>query len=567
MDIGLKLLVFLLCSAASSASAATPELVLAGGSLNLCSSLSLARCSSETALPDGRLATHYGLDASRRALAEDPLLWGDRAVLLPSLRDALAAATTQLGDGPFDERALVDALRTACSECAEPLWERLLDAERATLLAALELPQLESGTRRREHVSLAASRERGGVEVLQAFVAAAARRSDGRPRVALVTASALDSFDPVDYYLDALQQAGADPFWWPVDAATASIVFGFGDCAALDEARRRELGMAGRAEVYPDHATTQHAWCSGPDAAQLPAGTHGVFFTGGDQWRLRRAFFDAADRPNAWLQALRDAFDAGRLAIGGTSAGTAVQSGAHMLSNGTARHALQHGTANAPPPLPGCRRAGLCAGIDEDAMTLWPAGGLGLAAPFLLDTHFSERAREWRLLRALGDLPAQRWAIGVDETSAIRIERVASGGFVVEAIGARGAWLFDAGSRRCGRIEATAAYIAPDLNWQVSEDGARLLDATRHASPAPGVVRDIQQGAMDEDPLGHGAVRAAAWRLARSNAASEAMLETSGARLWLQRGQDAPTWTAANGSVGIGTLRVVLEYADDRCRR
>jgi hypothetical protein len=486
-------------------------------------------------------------------------MWGDRVALLPALTRQLEAARARLGADPVDEAPLVDALRDACDDCGLPVWERLLDAERATVLAALELPQIDNGVRLHERVSLADSREPGGVEVLHAFVAAAARRSDGRPRIALVTASAIDSFDPVDYYLDALRQAGADPYWWPVDAATASIVFGDGDCSALEQARRRELGMPGRATIYPDHAAIQHAWCSIADASHLPAATHGVFFTGGDQWRLRRAFFDDNDRPNPWLQSLRAAFDRGELAIGGTSAGTAVQSGANMLSNGTPRHALQHGVRFVPPPPPGCTRAGLCAGVDEDAMTLWPAGGLGLAEPFLLDTHFSERVREWRLLRALADMPQQRWAIGVDETSAIRIER-AGGRFILEAIGARGGWLFEIESRRCGHVAGTASYLAPGRRWVVGPLAIEAMDA-----PSPVALTAAPPAAATAaDALAAGAVRAAAWQLARGSA-EEMALATDGAGLQLRRQSTTYAWLAANGTIGVAPLQVAMQFSDRGC--
>jgi hypothetical protein len=562
MTMRMKLLVFLLFGAASGAHAAAPELVLAGGSLHLCSSLAVSRCSSPTALPEGRGSSRYALDGERRTQAVDPLLWSGREHLLPILERQLDAAAQRLGISPVDEAVLVEALRGGCEDCGAAVWERLLDAERTTVLAALELPQIDDGVRRREHVSLADSREPGGVQVLHAFVAAAARRSAGRPRIALVTASALDSFDPVDYYLDALRQAGGDPYWWPVDAATASIVFGDGDCSALERARRRELGMPGRATIYPDHAATQHGWCGIPGASQLPAATHGVFFTGGDQWRLRRAFFDGHDRPNPWLQSLRDAFDRGELAIGGTSAGTAVQSGADMLSNGTPRHALQHGVRFVPPPPPGCTRAGLCAGVDEDAMTLWPGGGLGLAAPFLLDTHFSERGREWRLLRALAALPQQRWAIGVDETSAIRVERATDGSFILEAIGARGGWMFDIGLRHCGRVAGSANYLAPGVRWRLDESAFDPVDALPSAARV-----DPASTAQHIAALAPGAARAAAWRLASHDTAAVELLDAGDARLQLQRTRGTRTWQAAGGTSGVSGLEVVMQFTDEACAR
>jgi hypothetical protein len=221
---------------------------------------------------------------------------------------------------------------------------------------------------------------------------------------------------------------------------------------------------------------------------------------------------------------------------------------------------LQHGAVFAPPPPPGCGRAGLCGGIDEDQMTLWPAGGLGLAAPFLLDTHFSERTREWRLLRALAALPQQRWAIGVDETSAIRIERAADGGFIIEAIGARGGWLYDVGERACGQVAGTASYLAPGLRWQIGDTA--LLPADGAPSAAEFTIVAVDQAT---DALASGAVRAEAWRLATQQVAA-ATLAAHGARLELQRGPASRVWQAANGTLGVSGLRVALHFADGACR-
>jgi cyanophycinase len=539
--------------------AAAPELLLAGGSLGLCSSLSPRQCVDGTQFGDARSMPGYRFDAARIDIALDPLLWPGRdQAFLAGLSRQLAAMQRLLGDQLLDEHRFIAALQAGCSDCSEPVaWRRMDDHERASLLATFEEPQLGSdGIRLRERVDAQASRRRGGVQVVQRFVDAARARAGGAtPRIAFVTASALDSFDPVDFYTGLFREFGAEPLWWPVDAALAAAVFGDADCAALEPVRRRELGMPRRAELYPDLADAQRRWCERDDAADFPPGIHGVFFAGGDQWRLRRALVDANDQPNGWLRGLRAAFDDGRIVVGGTSAGSAVQSGPGMLSNGTPQHALAHAARFAPPPTPGCTRDNRCGGLDEDAMTLWRAGGLGLAGPLLVDTHFSERAREWRLLRALA-AAGQRWGVGVDEASAIVLRRVEHG-HELEAVGASGGWLFGIDSVECGRISARAAYLAPGVRIAIGERGMQWLDAAKGAA----VVNAVD---LPSDPFAPGAVRAQAWRLARGEV-DAAQLEAGPALLQLSRSAEARVWQAVGSAPGVFGLDLALSFTDAGC--
>lgn len=489
---------------AVAGAAAPPELLLAGGALNICSALSPRHCVDGTRFPTGRGESRYRLDAAGIAAATDPRLWvGAEEGRGDALAALLQAVQRRFGSGALDGRAMRAAMEAACRRGAaaiaclpSPLWSRLDEHERSAVLAALELPQVDTdGKRMMEQVSLAQGRDPAGAQILRAFVAAAALRGQERPTVAVVTASGFDSMDAVDYYLGVLRQAGAAPRWWPIDAAAAAVVFGHGDCSRLDAERIARLGVPGRARVYPDHATTQEAWCRSPQAGKFPDDLAGVFFAGGDQWRLRRALVDEREQPNAWLRGLREAFDAGRIVVGGTSAGSAVQSAAAMIGNGTSAHALEHGTRASAPPDPGCGRSGRCVGgLDEDAVTWWPAGGIGLAAPFVVDTHFSERSREWRLLALLAD-SGQRFGLGVDETSALRLRRQADGSLRIDALGAHGGWLFALQSMRCGDVSGQAHYLAPgvEAHWR---DGAFDLPpaVTSPPSAAPARVLPLAEG-------------------------------------------------------------------------
>lgn len=523
----LKVSVFIaFCLAHASHGEAAPqqEMVLAGGALQLCSSLSPGQC-KEHALPTfsaARTSSRYRIDAEGIALALDESLWRTSPQFVrPALAALLASAREKLGDRLLQARELREHLAglcltanrdedlqvTSCRDGDNAPWKLLLDGEQEAVLSALQQPQIDqSGIRRLERASLRASRNQAGVQVIEAFVAAAARRSEGPPRIAFVTASALDPFDAVDFYRDLFREAGAEAEWWPLDAALHAALVGKAGCDALPELRLKYLRLAGRERVYPDLVAEQLQACRDLGASPpLPQRVQGVFFAGGDQWRIRQVFFTRDDRPNAWLLALRAAFESGSLVVGGTSAGSAVQSGIAMLGNGQPLRALLHPAHASSPPEPGCLRAGRCAeGLHEDDLTYWPAGGLALWPDLVIDTHFSERAREVRLLRLLHQGGA-RFGLGIDETSALHLRSRGTGEWHAKALGEHGAWLFDAGDAglHCTadgtEISAQVLYLPSGGKARINAKGIAHVDAetgTRNARrPAP-VVDPIEGGAL-----------------------------------------------------------------------
>jgi cyanophycinase-like exopeptidase len=535
--------------AAAAAAPAQAELVLAGGALALCSSSSPGNCRAGAA-PAGRIAESYRIDSGGRARLA--AVFGEDGAL-SALLDRVAV---ELGDQGVDARTLEDAFAKHCE--ADCPWQRFDDYQRMGLLAAFALPQQDAeGRRLREVVSLAASRERGGVAVVDAFVAAARQRAGGAtPRIAFVTASGFDPFDAVDYYTSLLREAGAEPQWWPLDAAFAATVAGDRDCTKLTARQAKLLGLPDSTHRFTDHVAAQRAACAAEQAAALPAGLHGVFFAGGDQWRLRRAFVADDGTPYPWLQQLREAFASGALVVGGTSAGSAVQSARGMLGNGSPQRALAEGLHRVAPPTPGCARAGSCGGIDENSLTWWPEGGLGLAGPFLVDTHFSERAREWRLLRVLAEGVAE-FGLGVDETSAITLRGDGSR-YTLRALGAQGGWLFAARARRCGELQASASYLAPGqtLSWTAGE-----LDLPQPREGLPMTPPDLDALPASADPFAPGAVRAGLPHLAAD--APEWRLDAPGASLRLARRDDTVV-LPGTATPSVLSVDVTLRY-ESRC--
>jgi len=550
------------------------ELFLAGGSLGLCSDLAAGSCRAAAPLhAHSRSAPGFVFDEAGAVRASHPLLWQRPGVVAQAtLRALLGAAITQGRGKPLsssEAASLLDGLCLSdapdspvaypCSDHAQPRpWRQWLDQERSAVLAAMEVPQFLGGQRRTERAFPEQSRDRGGLEVLREFVEQARRRApDGIPRIAVVTASSQDPFDPVDFYLSLFDALGARAQWWPIDAALNVAVAG-ARCSELDELRMQALQLPGRARIYPDLSAQQAQACAAPQAlAQVPKDVQGVFFSGGDQWRLRRALVDEHDQPNTWLQALQAAHAAGTLVVGGTSAGAAVQSGGAMIGNGTTAEALRAGALRASPPAPGCERAQACPqGLVEDSFTWWPAGGTGLAAGATADTHFSERGRELRLLTVML-ASATPWGYGADETSALRLT-THDGKRQLQAYGEHGGWVFErVTALPDGGLQARVHYLAPG---QVLEVVDERLVAPAALSERTAVRRSA---GAPTDALRRGALREAAATLARGTPASLTLRAGEGS-VDLRRTPETKVWRGPRGQIGITGLQ--LSYRPDADR-
>ena len=544
------------------------EMILAGGAMKICTSLSLGACKDgKKEFPDARKIPRYQIKENNISVLLNPGFWNSRvgAPAVTDLHAMLVTAKQKARGDIHSANALDDIFEKICVGNAKtinctrtdaiPVWKRLLDDEKFLILSAFEIPEFKNGKRIREAASIDDSKNPHGAAILKTFVNAAAARSPGkRPRILFVTASSADPYDAVDFYFSALQQAGAEPIWWPIDQAISTVLESKKSCDDLPQARIEKLALANREKVFPDLTELQKTACNNPEAlAAFPSQAQGIFFSGGDQWRLRQAFFNDKDQPNIWLQNSRAAFKRGEMVVGGTSAGTAVQSGIAMLSNGSSKHAVNRGAKISAPIKVGCERAKRCLeGMQEDDLTYWPNGGLGLVDSLVFDTHFSERARELRLLRLLHHANA-KIGIGVDETSAVHLTWLPDS-LKVEALGASGAWWFDTSNQQPdkNKIKARVHYLAPgrDFSWKNN-----LLSASTTTEKF--VTKTATEKAVFEDALQDGALRAAAQQIANTKA-QQIMLKADTAKLTLASTPETTAWIGPQGQIGVTDLILEL---------
>lgn len=196
-----------------------------------------------------------------------------------------------------------------------------------------------------------------------------------------------------------------------------------------------------------------------------------VFFGGGDQMRYVRtllhcefaadeAFTDCEDTPV--MAAIRRVIAKGGV-VAGISAGLTIQQGPDMVTGGESYEGWRDGSAP---------------GYFDDARKLAfvPNGGFGFFTDGLLDSHFTTWARQARMIRLADDVEATR-VVGVDETTALVVDRAARTGRV---IGVHGTSILDL-------ADATVAGpSAAGVRWTYLTSGDEIDFASGAVTKADG---------------------------------------------------------------------------------
>jgi cyanophycinase len=471
-------------------SACAKQLWLIGGGEPVCSSIETEFCVPEKlAAAEAYFANVEALrekqfrssPAALQTLASIPR-WAGDAARTQAIQAKLAAALLPLGGktlGARDWHALLEPLGLGDEELG--LVDDVFQAR----------ARRKDGSTQEEQVYLDGSADY--VEsIFRDFVAAAAagpQRTDStdnarvdttrttKPRIVILTASSNDAFEYVSYYLSLFEAAGAQASWLPLEPALIRAK----DCSQLDALRFEWNGVHSRSAAHPEWAKLQRDFCQHPERMlQLVESADAFFINGGDQSLTLRSLQLQPGKFTPLAQRLLDRVAAG-IPLGGSSAGTAVQSGNRagtipMFSGGQSAHALRHGALPVEANTVLCAVNGNCTMQgDADQLTYRPEGGLRVFSIGVADTHFHEREREGRLLRLLLDTKS-RFGFGVDEATVLKADIDEHDNAVLQVMGHGGVWIVDtAGASTTTEAKQWSAkgFRATRL---LAGDSARLKD-------------------------------------------------------------------------------------------
>ncbi|SES68315.1 cyanophycinase [Thalassotalea agarivorans] len=403
------------------------KLFLVGGGLNTCSSMSLKHCQrSDFVVADSKKSPLYRLSNENIALLFSH--WSPDH--LPQQRRDLERLLKRIARKNRKNLSYTQLRELWLDNNGRKTVNALADKEFYLMLDALEVGLfLEDGTRMKEVVQLSLSKNEFSQEIFYEFVSLAKQKAKQKQRekpvVLVVTASARDPYEAVDFYTSVFEQAGATTQWLPIDKALNTLWQNSGQCQQLAQFQASALNTLKRAQIYPDHFMQQQKMCANQQAfVELIQDADGLFINGGDQSLTAATFKNNDGKDNAVLKAIRTQMNSNKLIVGGTSAGTAVMSGNEalslpMITNGRSENALVRGAKANVLPSAGCQKANACKNdVLNDDLTYKSSGGIGLFQWGIMDTHFSERGRQGRLVRLVQDT-AVPFAFGVDEATAL----------------------------------------------------------------------------------------------------------------------------------------------------
>ncbi len=322
------------------------------------------------------------------------------------------------------------------------------------------------------------------VAITQIFVAAARAANAGKkPLIGVVTASA-DShpFADRDINVFTLASAGADVVYLPLDGGYRQALDAQ-DCGNVryyydSYANTNPSQPVYHADVlFPDLSEQQQSFCA--NNAKLLNETlerlNGIYFSGGDQARHLESLVgrDSSGQyavPSAQLSIIQRRHAQGQLVVAGTSAGDHFQGGGlwrgrpvPMVGGGDSYEVLKAGFTVGNGPAAAAPELGKPGDSIAYAPVLYPRGGLGVFRFGVLDSHFSKRTREARLVRAVHD-GGMDYGFGVDENTALLVSQADPTGTThFSVVGAGGVYV----------VDLRRAKAATDANRHFSIEGAR----------------------------------------------------------------------------------------------
>jgi len=398
---------------AASASEKQQTLVLVGGALTTCSSMSAKNC-QDTKQIKGKKSNQYQLTGD--TLKQLKLKWPTDSTSNRNKTLRVLSEIAREQPNQTDKSAILWTWRDADNA----LLNILTDREYNFVIDSLEVPVLDDAQKRlTEKVNTAINKESAVNDILD-FIAATVKVNSEAPSILAITASSRDPYGSADFYEGLLDFDGVNTQWLALTPALAKAIT-TDRCDDLARIREQSMQVFNREAIYPDRISAELTLCKqGVDnLIKTIESATGIMLNSGDPSLTRKVMFDESNKPYPWTKALKN-----RPLLIGTSAGTAVQSGGTnqygdvaMISNGTSLSALREGAQSAFAPSERC--GDNCnKGLTADSLTYLKTGGLGSFDMGILDTHFSERDRTARLAVLLSETKQQH-GFGVDETTAL----------------------------------------------------------------------------------------------------------------------------------------------------
>ncbi len=361
--------------------------------------------------------------------------------------------------------------------------------------------------------------------IFDTLVAAARVHSAGKPPLVGVVTASGGPHPFVDHDLNvlALRSAGAQVVYLPLEGGMRQALDA-NDCAHLRYDYDRYANTNPERPVlhshwlFPDLARQQQEMCEN-HGAKLNAvlrRLHGIYFSGGNQARHLESFVsrDAAGRYtgfSAQWHILQSRHAQGKLVVAGTSAGNHFQGGGlwhgravPMVGGGDAYDVLKNGYATGQGPASDISTAGIGDAVARYPAVVYPDGGLGTFRFGVLDSHFSRRTREARLIRAVAD-SGMDYGFGVDENTALLVSQTdAAGTTHFSVFGAAGVLVVDMRAAQTAPVGSPAWWVRGAVaHYLLPGDSARIDPAgqlqVQLASDAPllPLVADAKPAAQD----------------------------------------------------------------------
>ena len=485
------------------------SMVLIGGGLNTCASASVRDCTdSDTFSTAAKSADEFILSQEHLANIADSTFWSEERVIEQQQTLALLEfVRSRVSNERISERELVRLWRSAEIEI-DGIWvsgrvnyNALTDRERDFVLDQLQvMASADNGSKRsaanrqKEFANLGKTKDGFTVEIYRKIVELAQQVAgpSRAPRILVVTASGRDPFAAVDMYVNVFNEAGAQTSWLPLNAAYQAaqhvLIDDKPSCEQLPQYLAAYHGTYQRERVYPDLMQQLQAFCKqGTDAAvEQIRRADAIFINGGDQSLTLQAFRQPDGTATAELKQIESMLGAGQLVIAGTSAGTAVMAGGSyqgrrtpMITNGDSYSAMQYGAFDLAAPQPGCDKDQSCSnGLAEQHLTFSGTGGLGLFPWGVLDTHFSERGRQGRLIRLQNDTQT-RFGFGIDEATALLVapgQQENGPEVTMEVLGAGGVYIVDNEKTQSAGEGAATSITQVSTHYLTREDKLELKD-------------------------------------------------------------------------------------------